>query len=129
MALLEDAPWGDLTSQALIPESAMVRAQLVAREAGVLSGAALFAAAMSLTDSTIATTFHAADATRFAAGDVLATVSGSARAVLQAERVALNFVQRLSGIATLTARFCRVDRGYAGKDCGYAEDDSGTAAV
>lgn len=105
MALLEDAPWGDLTSETLIPEAATVRARLVAREAGVLSGAAVFTAAMALTDATIETRFRAADGESFAAGDVLATVFGPARAVLQAERVALNFVQRLSGIATLTARF------------------------
>ena len=105
MALLEDAPWGDLTSGTLIPEAATVRAQLVAREAGVLSGAAVFTAAMTLTDAAIRTEFHTADGASFAAGDVLATVFGPARAVLQAERVALNFVQRLSGIATLTARF------------------------
>ena len=111
MALLEDAPWGDLTSQTLIPESATAQARLVAREAGTLSGAALFTAAMSLTDSAITTTFRAADGERFAAGDVLATVSGSARGVLQAERVALNFVQRLSGIATLTARFVSLIEG------------------
>ncbi len=105
MALREDAPWGDLTSQTLIPESATVTAQLVAREPGVLSGAALFAAAMTLTDATSRTTFLLADGERFEKGSTLANVSGPARAVLQAERVALNFVQRLSGIATLTARF------------------------
>ena len=111
MALLEDAPWGDLTSQTLIPEAATVRAQLVAREAGVLSGAAIFTAAMSLTDASLETVFQARDGESFAAGEVLATVSGSARAVLQAERVALNFVQRLSGIATLTARFVALTEG------------------
>ncbi len=111
MALLEDAPWGDLTSQTLIPESAMVTAQLVAREAGVLSGAAIFAAAMTLTDERIRTTFHVADAERFEKARVLAEVRGPARAVLQAERVALNFVQRLSGIATLTAAFVALIKG------------------
>ena len=105
MALLEDAPWGDLTSQTLIPESAMVTAQLVAREAGVLSGAATFTTAMTLTDARIGTKFHVADSENFEKGRVLAEVHGPARAVLQAERVALNFVQRLSGIATLTAAF------------------------
>ncbi len=105
MALLEDAPWGDLTSQTLIHECAVVSAELVAREAGVLSGAAVFGAAMRLTDEQISTRFDFADGDRFAKGDVLAVVNGRARAVLQAERVALNFIQRMSGIATLTARF------------------------
>ncbi len=105
MALLEDAPWGDLTSQTLIPASARISAELVAREPGVLSGADVFAAAMRNTDVEIVTTFMVTDGERFAKDDVLAKVSGPARAVLQAERVALNFVQRMSGIATLTARY------------------------
>jgi nicotinate-nucleotide pyrophosphorylase (carboxylating) len=105
MALDEDAPWGDITSQALIPQSAQVKAQLVARESGVLCGERLFAAAMHLTHPAIATSFHLHDGERFAPGGVLATVAGPARGVLQAERVALNFVQRLSGIATMTSLY------------------------
>jgi nicotinate-nucleotide pyrophosphorylase (carboxylating) len=104
-ALEEDAPWGDLTSQTIVPASARVNAQLVAREAGVLCGEDLFRAAMSLTDPAITTTFTHHDADHFSAGAVLATVCGPARPVLQAERVALNFVQRVSGIATLTAQY------------------------
>ena len=111
MALTEDAPWGDLTSQTLIPEAATVSAELIAREAGVLSGGAIFVAAMSLTDPAIRTTFHVEDGTEFAEGEVLARVSGPARGVLQAERIALNFVQRLSGIATQTARFVALIEG------------------
>ncbi len=105
LALEEDAPWGDLTSQALIPADARMATALVAREPGVLAGGALFTAAMRLTDPSIQTSLLRQDAESFAAGDVLATAEGPARAVLQAERVALNFIQRLSGIATLTARF------------------------
>ena len=105
LALEEDAPWGDITSQAFLPPDARVVASLMAREAGVLSGAALFTAAMQLSDSAINVTFHREDGESFAAGDLLATAEGSARSVLQAERVALNFVQRLSGIATLTSQF------------------------
>jgi nicotinate-nucleotide pyrophosphorylase (carboxylating) len=105
MALLEDAPWGDITSQSLIPASSRMSAELVAREPGVFSGAPIFIAAMSLTDPKIRTELLKEDGDNFAAGDVLATVTGPARSVLQAERVALNFVQRLSGIATLTARY------------------------
>lgn len=104
-ALLEDAPWGDLTSDAYIPEDARVTAHLVAREAGVLSGKDVFAAAMRLTSGKIATNFEVWDGQRFAAGRVLATIAGPGRPVLQAERVALNFVQRMSGIATMTAAY------------------------
>lgn len=105
MALDEDAPWGDLTSQTLIPEDTRVTAKLVAREQGVLSGEAVFTAAMTLTDAAIASEFAVHDGERFAAGAVLATVTGPARGVLQAERVALNFTQRMSGIATMTAMY------------------------
>lgn len=104
-ALAEDAPWGDATSEALIPVTATARADLVARESGVLAGADVFAAAFRLTDPAATVVLHRADGDSFAAGDVLARVSGPARAVLTAERVGLNFVQRMSGIATLTERY------------------------
>ncbi|HSP74625.1 MAG TPA: carboxylating nicotinate-nucleotide diphosphorylase [Cryobacterium sp.] len=104
-ALEEDAPWGDLTSQVLIPADADATAQLVARESGVFSGGAVFAAAFRLTDPRIVVRMLVADGTVFDAGDALAEVSGSARGILQAERIGLNFVQRMSGIATLTALY------------------------
>jgi nicotinate-nucleotide pyrophosphorylase (carboxylating) len=104
MALTEDAPWGDVTSEYLIPAGSTATARLVAREAGVFSGGAVFAAAMRLTDAAIRVTVLADDGASFTRGAVLAEVAGPARSVLQAERVALNFVQRMSGIATLTAR-------------------------
>jgi nicotinate-nucleotide pyrophosphorylase (carboxylating) len=105
VALEEDAPWGDLTSQSLIPASAHATAHLVARELGVLSGEDVFTAAMSFTDPSISTRFHLHDAEPFTEATVLATLEGPAQAVLQAERVALNFVQRMSGIATQTAQY------------------------
>ncbi len=105
MALAEDVPWGDITSESLIPESATATARLVAREPGVFSGGAVFTAAMRLTDARIRVSAVLEDGDRFATGAVLAEVTGPARGVLTAERVALNFVQRMSGIATLTARY------------------------
>jgi nicotinate-nucleotide pyrophosphorylase (carboxylating) len=104
-ALAEDAPWGDITSELLIPASARAEARLIAREPGTFSGGTVFAATMTAADPAIVTRIAVEDGDVFAAGDLLATVSGPARAVLQAERVALNLVQRMSGIATLTARF------------------------
>lgn len=104
-ALEEDAPWGDLTSTTLLPESAGATADLIAREPGVFSGGEVFAAAFTLTDPGIRVDLHLADGDRFEAGDALASVSGSARSLLTAERVALNFTQRMSGIATLTAAY------------------------
>ncbi|PPG35855.1 nicotinate-nucleotide diphosphorylase (carboxylating) [Pseudoclavibacter sp. RFBG4] len=104
-ALAEDAPWGDITVHALIPVEATASATLVTREAGVLSGIDVFAAAFRLTDAEVLVDLHADDGEAFAAGDVLATVTGPAGSVLTAERVALNFTQRMSGIASLTRSY------------------------
>lgn len=104
MALLEDAPWGDLTSEVLIPDDLQTSAQLVAREEGVLCGEDVFATVMTVAGP-VDVGFVKHDSDRFSAGDVLAMLSGPARSILRAERVALNMVQRLSGIATLTARY------------------------
>lgn len=104
-ALAEDAPWGDATSEAFLPDTANAGAELVAREAGVLSGAGVFARVFALADSSVEVETLATDGQLFGAGEVLARVSGPARSVLRAERVALNLVQRMSGIATETARY------------------------
>jgi nicotinate-nucleotide pyrophosphorylase (carboxylating) len=104
-ALDEDAPWGDLTSEVLIPTDATATAELVAREPGVLSGVEVFAAAFRLTDPRIVVERRAADGDPFEAGAVLASAHGPARGILTAERVALNLVQRMSGVAALTARY------------------------
>ncbi|TFC09840.1 carboxylating nicotinate-nucleotide diphosphorylase [Cryobacterium algoritolerans] len=104
-ALDEDAPWGDVTSEVLIPADAVATAQLVAREAGVFSGGAVFASAFRLTDQRIDVRVFVADGAAFEPREVLAEVSGPARGILQAERIGLNFVQRMSGIATLTALY------------------------
>ena len=105
LALEEDAPFGDLTSHAFIPAGALATADLVAREGGVLAGIEVFSIAMSRRDFAVKVTNALADGATFQAGDVLASGSGPARSVLQAERVALNLLQRMSGIATLTARY------------------------
>ena len=104
-ALQEDAPYGDITSQTLIPAKARATAVLNARVSGVLSGGEVFAAAMQLTDPGAAVELLVHDGEAFAAGTALARVTGNARAVLLAERVALNLVQRMSAIATKTAEF------------------------
>ena len=104
-ALEEDAPYGDITSQTLIPKEARATAVLNARVPGVLSGGSVFAAAMTLTDPDAVVELLVADGERFTAGTSLARVTGNARAVLLAERVALNLVQRMSAIATKTAGF------------------------
>jgi nicotinate-nucleotide pyrophosphorylase (carboxylating) len=104
MALLEDAPWGDITSEALLPADLQITAHLRAREDGVLCGEDVFTAAIQLSGPAVVQ-FMKHDADHFVAGDILAVVNGPAHGILKAERVALNFVQRLSGIATMTAVF------------------------
>ena len=104
-ALDEDAPWGDATSEHLIPASATATAMLNAREDGVFAGADVFAAAFELTDPSIEVDLLVADGQRFVSGQQLAKITGPARGVLTAERIGLNFVQRMSGIATLTAEY------------------------
>jgi nicotinate-nucleotide pyrophosphorylase (carboxylating) len=104
-ALQEDAPYGDITSQTLIPAAAQASAVLNARVPGVFSGGEVFAAAMKLTDPDAVVELLVADGTAFTARTPLARVTGNARSLLLAERVALNLVQRMSAIATRTAEF------------------------
>ena len=75
-ALVEDAPWGDLTSSLLIPETAYATARLAAREPGTFAGGEVFAAAMTLTDPSVEVVLERADGEAFVAGDTLATVTG-----------------------------------------------------
>lgn len=105
VALAEDAPWGDLTVQLTIDEHATADAQLVAREPGVFAGGELVRESFRQVDERVTVSQLVADGSHFAAGAVLAHISGPARGVLTAERVALNFAQRMSGIATLTAQY------------------------
>lgn len=105
-ALHEDlGPNGDITSRAVIPAETRYEARLNAREDGVVSGMQLAAIAFRMVDPDLTIATHVADGGRCRAGDVLMTISGRAEAILSAERVALNFAGRLSGIATLTAGF------------------------
>ncbi|SEE95974.1 carboxylating nicotinate-nucleotide diphosphorylase [Ruania alba] len=104
-ALAEDAPWGDVTGGAFVPPSAYATALLRARTEGTLAGSEVASTAFRLVDADTVVRWERADGDRFSHGDTLARVQGSAREVLRAERIALNFVQRMSGIATLTAAF------------------------
>lgn len=111
LALREDAPNGDITSESLIPEDAIAEAELSAREPGVFSGSAVFTAAFKLTDPRVTVTMHITDGQPFEAGQSLATVNGPARAILTAERIGLNFTQRMCGIATLTSAYVEKTKG------------------
>lgn len=103
-ALAEDlGRAGDITSQACIPAEAVGRAMLRARKAGVIAGLPLAVAAFQHMDGAADVQMLAQDGARIVAGDDLLSVTMNAQGLLSAERVALNFVQHLSGIATLTA--------------------------
>lgn len=105
-ALAEDlGRAGDITSQATIAPGMTARAELNAREEGVVAGLDLARAAFRLMDPEIRFEAFVADGDRLSPGTAIARVSGPARAVLSAERVALNFLMHLCGVATHTARF------------------------
>ena len=106
LALAEDlGTTGDRTSFATIPAAAMGTAAFVARLPGVVAGLPAAAMVCQVVDSALTFTAAVPDGTEFDRRTTLATVSGPLRAILAAERTALNFLQRLSGIATLTRRF------------------------
>ncbi|WP_417472902.1 carboxylating nicotinate-nucleotide diphosphorylase [Leisingera sp.] len=105
-ALMEDLGQnGDITTRAVIPAGATYRARLNAREAGVVSGMQIARIAFHLVDTGLKVETLLDDGAACAKGDTLMTIEGSAASILSAERVALNFAGRLTGIATLTAGF------------------------
>ncbi len=104
MALLEDlGRAGDLTTDAIVPAAHRATTVLVARQPGVVAGLDLARLAFQLIDPAIEMRVERGDGAALAPGDVIATISGPARGILTAERVALNLLCRLSGIATATA--------------------------
>jgi nicotinate-nucleotide pyrophosphorylase (carboxylating) len=102
-ALAEDHAQDDITTNALIAADQRGRAQMLAKSAGVLAGLPLAEAAFDAVDSSLAWQAVKADGERVSPGDTVATVEGSLHSILRAERVALNFVAHLSGIATTAA--------------------------
>ena len=105
IALTEDLAGGDVTSEACVPEAARARARLVAKQDLVVCGIDVAARTFARLDPACTWQASAADGARVASGDEIASVVGNARALLAAERTALNFLQRLSGVATLTAEY------------------------
>ena len=105
-ALREDlGDAGDITSEAVVPAAAPATAAIVARRAGTLAGIEPALWAFRLLDPTLTIDVKVHDGERFEAGTTLATIAGSARAILAGERTALNLLARLTGIATATAAF------------------------
>jgi len=108
-ALAEDIGAGDVTAD-LVSAAAHASARVITREAAVIAGSAWFDACFRQLDSAVTISWHCADGDRVAADAVLCSLRGSARALLSAERCALNFLQTLSGTATITARYVEAVR-------------------
>ena len=111
-ALTEDLSLGDPTTEALIPPESTGSAHLVAKEEGVLAGIDVGLAVFKRVDATLETTKALEDGAGLEAGVSVASVRGSVSSILRAERTALNFVRRLSGVATETARYVQAVEGY-----------------
>jgi len=114
-ALAEDGAHNDLTTIATILSDRRARATLIAKEAGVVAGIPLALEAFRQLDGKCAIRVDLEDGTPVATGTPVLFVTGHARAILSAERVALNFLQKLSGIASLTARFVEAVKGTKAK--------------
>ncbi len=104
-ALREDIGGGDVTTELIIPPNSKGRAAIKAKESGILAGGEVAQAVFTTLDTDIKFTQLIKDGEKFARGVVLFELEGNLRTILKGERVALNFLQRLSGIATLTNKF------------------------
>lgn len=110
-ALREDVSHNDITTSACVGKSQTGRAEVIAKQDLTLAGLPVFAAVMRLVDRNIRVTPHGKDGHTVKKGSVVITLRGKSAAILRAERVALNYLQRLCGIATLTAHFVREVKG------------------
>ncbi len=105
LALREDLSLGDITSESTVPADRQATATMLAKQDGVISGMETARAVFARIDPTVAFEALVSDGDRVSRGVKLAVISGNARSILAAERTALNFIQRLSGIATITAEY------------------------
>ena len=103
-ALEEDMPFGDVSTMSVMPEPRPGCVQLIAKQGGVIAGLGVFARVFALIDPAVTVNALVADGDEVANGQHLATVEGDVRVLLEAERVALNYLQRMSGVATYTHR-------------------------
>jgi nicotinate-nucleotide pyrophosphorylase (carboxylating) len=104
-ALEEDIGSGDVTTNTIVPANASLRGRIVAKESGVVAGLEIAREVMLSLDQTVKFVSKVEDGGKIERGTVLADLEGSARALLTGERIALNFLGRMSGIATLTRKF------------------------
>lgn len=112
LALQEDLPHGDVTTAVLFPSPVPARARIVAQQSLVVAGLAAALHVFRAIDPSLVLSIHRRDGDMAQDGDCLLQIEGDGRSILTAERVALNFLQHLSGIATLTSQFCDAVHGY-----------------
>jgi nicotinate-nucleotide pyrophosphorylase (carboxylating) len=110
-ALMEDIGEGDHSTLACVPENALGKAKLIIKEDGVLAGVELAEMIFKRFDPELRITVFIKDGAKVKVGDIAFTVEGSSRSILSTERLVLNFMQRMSGIATQTARICSLIEG------------------
>ena len=110
--LEEDLGQGDITTTALFPEPTPARARIIAQQPLVVAGMAAAIQTFIAVDASLKLTPSRRDGSHAKIGDVLLRIEGDGRSILMAERVALNFLQHLSGISTLTSHFCHAVHGY-----------------
>ncbi len=111
MALREDITYEDVSTNAVMPKSCPGRVELMAKEAGIVAGLSVFARVFTLLDESTQVRFHCKDGDEIAPGQLLGEVLGDIRVLLSGERVALNYLQRMSGIATYTRRMAKALEG------------------
>lgn len=111
LGLEEDLGQGDVTTTALFSRPVPARAEIVAQQPLIVAGLAAAVQTFIVVDSTLSLDVVRHDGQQAKIGDPILRITGDGRSILQAERVALNFLQHLSGIATLTNRFCRAVKG------------------
>ncbi|WP_026487022.1 carboxylating nicotinate-nucleotide diphosphorylase [Caldanaerobius polysaccharolyticus] len=111
-ALIEDIGFGDVTTDCLIPKDQISKGRFIAKEGGVLAGIDVAKRVFEILDQDIHFSKSHYDGDLLDKGDVIAEVQGHTAAILKGERVALNILQRMSGIATKTYRICRLVRDY-----------------
>lgn len=110
-ALQEDMPEGDITSENIVPPDSISRALIVAKEEGVLAGIYVAKRVIKKVDPAVSFTIHRKDGQKIKKGDRIATLKGRAVSLLKGERTALNFLQRMSGIATTTNQYVKALEG------------------
>jgi len=111
-ALLEDMPYGDITTDNLIDSGQISKGYLLAKESGVIAGISIFKQVFHTIDNSVLFRDYIHDGMKVNKGDILLEIEGKTKSILKGERLALNILQRMSGIATLTHQFVKQVKGY-----------------